>query len=212
MLIKASVFFIGLLLSFSVFANEDEHGGGGGGHEAPPAAAEHGGGGGEEHGGGHEAAAAPKATLPPWVEVESRISALEAKVKTKENNITKLIEEKNHLDTKSPKMREVIEEISKEHKEMRKAAEDLEKEKTILRYRYPERSANPKRKYEKVEVKSVQEMEANMGLDGRLQRTLNRTRQQYGADPAKKEKAAHPEPAEKHEKPVTEEGAIILQK
>lgn len=196
MLIRASMIFVfGMILSTALWANDEQ-------------------GGGDEHGGGgHEKASTSiKSGLPPWVEVESRISALEAKAKTKENNITHLIEEKNHLDAKSPKMKEVIEEISKEHRELRTTAEEIEKQKTILRYRYPERSANPQRKYEKVEVKSIQNMEKNMGLEGRLQRSLKRTRQQYGSEPEKKDKSAHPEPTEKHEKSLTEEGAIILQK
>jgi hypothetical protein len=122
-----------------------------------------------------------------------------------------LLEEKNHLPESSPKIKEIIDEVAKEHKELRATVENLEKEKTILRYRYPERSADPKRKYEKVEVKSIQDMEANMGIDGRLQRTLNRTRQQYGAEPAKPAKDSHPK-KEESEKSVSEQGAIILQK
>lgn len=195
---KISLIALIFFVSGHLFAND---------HEAPAAAE-------EAPAEGHGSGTAVKSTLPAWVEVESKLSALEARVKAKELTIEKLLGEKNHIDSKDPKMKDLITEIAKEHKEMRAAAEDLEKQKTILRYRFPERGADPKRKYEKVEIRSLKEMEANLGIEGRLQRTFKRAQQQYGETENKSPTSKHSNPIDnppESEKPH-DGGAIILQK
>jgi hypothetical protein len=189
--------------------------GSGEGHEAPPAA-EHGEHAEEGHGG---ASTSRASSLPPWVEVEAKISTLEGSVRGKKFNIERLLEEKEHLKANDPRMKQVVDELTKEHKEMRKASEDLEKQQTILRYRFPERGADPKRKYEKVEIKSLKEMETNIGLDGRLQRAFKRAQHQYGSEekvPLSQEPVPNIESTPKakgtSKGTTSEEGSIILQK
>ena len=178
-------------------AKEDAHGGGGG-HEAPA----------EASGEGHEAGAKKVEEAPGWLEIEAQISSLEAKVQSKTRAIESLIEEKNHLKAGDSSLSEVVKQLGQEDRERRKLAEELEKQKTILAFRFPERGAAKNRKYQKVEIKSISEIEANMGVDGRLNRSVKRMRSQYGAEePRQKsgkqtEKPKSPEP----------EGTIILQK
>lgn len=193
---KIKLLLLTLIFPICVLANDDAHGGG---HES----------GGGEH--GEKAETKKGSGLPEWVELESRISSIEARVKSKENNIVKLLQEKKATDVKSPRMKEIIKELASEHREMRQGAEELSKQRTILKYRYPERGADPNRKYKKVEVKSLQEMEEAIGVDGRLSKTLQRVRQQYQhAPPA--QKAAKPAPTVEPVENVEIEKSIILQK
>jgi hypothetical protein len=173
----------------------------GGGHEAPPEG---------EHGGGGEGHAEPKKVeaAPGWIEIEAQISSLEAKLQAKTRAIEGLIEEKNHLRVNDPQLAHVVTEIGKEDRERRKIAEDLEKHKTILHFRFPERGAAKNRKYEKVDIKSVDEIESSMSVDGRLNRSLKRMRGQYGSEESQKINSTAP-----IQKQIPkQEGTIIMQK
>jgi hypothetical protein len=150
-----------------------------------------------------------KVEAPPgWIEIEAQISSLEAKFQAKTRAIEGLIEEKNHLKPNDPQLARVVSEIGKEDRERRKIAVDLEKQRTILHFRFPERGAAKNRKYEKVDIKSVNEIESSMGVDGRLNRSIQRMRSQYGSEESKKPKTSSPVP----KKSTDQEGTIILQK
>lgn len=192
---KIKLLLLTLVFPICAFANDDEHGSG------------------QEGGGEHAEKAEPKkgSGLPEWIELESRISSIEAKVKSKENNIVKLLQEKKATDVKSPRMKEIIKELASEHREMRQGAEELSKQRTILKYRYPERGADPNRKYKKVEVRSLQEMEEAIGVDGRLSKTLQRVRQQYQHTPSP-QKVTKPTPTVEPAENIEIEKSIILQK
>ena len=86
MKIKCLIFSLIILISFNLHANSETT------EEKS-----------EEKGGGHEAApAAPVVTLPPWIALEAKITELSARVKSKEESLAKLLEEKNHLPANSP--------------------------------------------------------------------------------------------------------------
>jgi hypothetical protein len=198
------------LLSFSVALAND--------HEAP--AEEHGGGGGQEE--GHGGKEEPKSTLAPWVPIENKIQELHSKIKSKESNISKLIEEKNHMENNSPHLKSTVKEIVKEHKEMERLIDEYQKNVSLLKYRFPERNAKSGRTYERFEVQSIEEMEKAVGIDGKLNRNLKRMRSQYkseekSADPRKPasvvaEPTSHQPKADKKEKSIEDAGSIILQK
>ncbi len=210
----AFLFLILTSLSFYSAWAEDH----GGGHEAP-AAEEHGGGGehGEakaEGGGGH---GEPKVTLAPWVEVENKIQELYSKIKSKESTVTHLLEEKDHLPNNSPQLQHAVKEIVSEHKELRRLIEEYQKQVSILKYRFPERNAKQVRNYERFEVKSIDEMEQALGIDGKLSRNMKKMRRQY--KPNEPEPEHHREPASAHQvkapkkqQSIEEAGSIILQK
>lgn len=187
----------------------------------------------EEHGGGHEEAKGhgesaehaeggehgeAKTTLAPWVEIENKITELDAKIKAKNSNIQHLIEEKNHIDNNSPALQSTVKEIVKEHREMRELVEEYDKNVAMLKYRFPERNAKAGRTYDRIEVKSVEDMEKAVGVDGKLNRNLRKMRSQFKSE--EKSTVAHeehkPAPASKKVEPkepsIEEAHAIILQK
>lgn len=163
------------------------------------------------------APAAPVATLPPWIAIEAKIQELSSRIKSKEESMRKLLEEKNHLSENSPHVKETLKQILKEHGELKSMAEEYQKNVSMLNYRFPERNAKSGRSYDRIEVKSVSEMEQAMGMDGKLNRNLQKMRTQYGSAPkqvSKEPKA--PAPVKKTVSPaapsIEDEGAIIINK
>lgn len=178
-------------------------------HEAPA----------EEGHGEAKAEAAPAAhpvNLTPWVEVEAKIQELSAKVKTKQANLIKLFEEKNHLANNSPELKVKVQEIVKEHAEMRSLAAEYDKQLNLLKYRFPERNAKAARKYDRFEIKSVDDMEQAMGVDGKLTRNLRKVRSQYRTQ--KRDMASEavgevtPTTLKKQEGSIEDSGSIIMHK
>lgn len=114
----------------------------------------------------------------------------------------------------SPNVKPLIQEIVKEHKEMQKMIEDYDKKRSTLRYRYPERGLKIERIYKKIEAKSLADVEAAVGVDGKLNRNLHRMRSQYGS--------SNPDPAADHSLPtatpkqdngsIENSGSVILRK
>ena len=158
-----------------------------------------------------------ESALAPWVDVENKIQELSAKVKSKESNIEKLLEEKNHLDNDSPELKTAMKEVLKEHAEMRKLAEEYDRNVSLLKYRFPERNAKAGRKYDRIEVKSVDEIEQAMSVDGKLNRNMKRMRSQFKPDTttatnAETNAKKAPTAKEKKSESIEDAGSVILQK
>lgn len=165
-----------------------------GGHEAPKS---------DEHGGGSHEEAKAKVELPEWVEMQSRLMGLETQMSQKREIIRRLIEEKEHLKANSPEVKPVVDEMVTAHKELQKLMGDYEKESTIFKYRFPERGAKKGRTYSPIEIRTLQEMEHELGMEGRLTRNLKKIRSQY--KPGKPEPVTEKSSAEKN--PHTPEAA-----
>jgi hypothetical protein len=182
---------------------------------------------GEEKGGGHEEAAhgegekkaeghgEEKSVSAPWVEVENQIQELYSKIKMKESTILHLLEEKDHMPDNSPLLHQAVKEIVQEHRELRHLVEEYDKKVSILKYRFPERNSKQLRTYDRVEVKSIDDMEKALGIDGKLSRNMKRMRNTYEPESkpvAQEPVAAKPEPAVKKEPSIEDAHSIILQK
>jgi len=197
-----------LIFSFSVWANEH-----GEGHEAPKAEEK------KEEGHGEAKAEGEKA-LAPWVEIESKIQEYSARIKSKQESLQKLLEEKNHLPNNSPQLRENLSEMLKEHAELKHLVEEYEKNVNLLYYRYPERHVKSTRKYDHIEVHSIDEMEKAMGVDGKLSRNLKVMKTQYKNSqeatavptPVEEAPAAKKVPGKAKDPSIEEADSIILQK
>lgn len=162
----------------------------------------------DAHSGDNEHGVTKAEEQPGWLELEAQISSLEAKLTAKNRAIEALIEEKAHVKATSSKLNQIIEEIGKEDRERRQIAEQLEKQKTILHFRYPERGARKDRKYQRAEMKTVEDIESNLGIEGRLNHSLKKMRGQYGEE--EKKKTGSPAKSPKNE--ANEEGSILMQK
>lgn len=216
--VLAIVSFFAVFPSQNLWANEHgeakaEHGDSSG-HESKEEGHGEGKEGGHEGGGKEEG----KSSLSPWLEIENKITELNSKIKSKEANILLLIEEKNHLPNNSPELKHIVKEIVKEHKEMRGLAEEYEKQITLLKYRFPERNAKANRSYDRIEVRSVEEMEHAVGIDGKLNRNLKRMRSQFKSEDKSSPVAVEASPSKsaskkpKSEPNIEEAGAIVIHK
>lgn len=111
--------------------------------------------------------------------VQARVQTLEAKVKSAEDEIQKLIVEKQHTkDTQ--KVNEIIKQMLTLHRELQKNAKEYDQQRALLKYRYPEKGQSEEREYERHEVKSLEDMESQMSLTSSVKRTLKKVRSQYG--------------------------------
>jgi hypothetical protein len=153
-----------LLLSLLVFANE--------GGEAPPA---------ENHGGG-EAGAAPSADQKAQKElqdVEKQVAGLAAKIKAKNDSIEHLLTQKN-IESDAEKTAELVKLVQQEHRELKTLTSEYNTQLGILQYRFPERGLNLQRRYQRLDTKSIDEMEKNLGLDAHLKKSRDKIKTVYG--------------------------------
>lgn len=151
--------------------------------------------------GGAEAKKESKPKGDDFNSVQAKVSALEAKVKAGNEDIDKLIEEKQA--TKDPqKIQEIVKQMVTAHKELEKNAKEYDQQRSLLKYRYPEKDQKIEREYERIEVKSLDEMEGQKSVSASIKHTLQNVRNQYG-EPEKKESSATKAETKKEEKPKT---------
>lgn len=161
---------LSLSLSFSAIANE-----------APPAE-------------GAPAAEPPKISLEDkqqqertkeWMDVVSSLSSQKAKIKSKEDTIKEIIQHKNHAKNKAA-AEGLVAELLKEHKELTKLLEEYNTNAQLLKYRYPDVGITEKRKYEKLEVKSLDDFEQGQTIEGQIKKTVSKLKTHYGVKDDKK--------------------------
>lgn len=187
---------------------------------APAFASEHGGGGEEkkegEHGGGGGEKAAPKerrTSEATYAEVQAKVSGLEAKIRSAEDEIAKLIAEKQHTTNKE-RTSQIVTEMVKLHREMQTNVREYDQQRSLLKYRYPEKGVGGEaREYERIEVKSLDEMEDSLSLSSSVNKTLKKVRTQYEKPdaPVKSEKKSSKKSQEKTEEPALT-APVILKK
>ncbi len=136
----------------------------------------------EGGGGGKPAEAVPTASArsaeDSFAEVQARVAGLEAKIHSGETEIEKLIIEKQH-STNPERTQEIITQMVTLHREMSKNLKEYDQQRSLLKYRYPEKGGMAKREYERIEVKSLAEIEDSMSLSSSLNKTMQKVRTQY---------------------------------
>jgi ribosomal protein S15P/S13E len=191
------ILFVLLATASVSFANE---GGGHGGGEAP------------KEGEGKAEKKEVKSAEDSYSVVQGRVQALEAKVHSSQEEIEKLITEKQH--TSDPeKVNEIIRQILTMHKELEKNLKEYDQQRSLLKYRYPEKANAEKREYERIELKSVEDMESQMSVTSSVNKTLKKVRQQYGTpenETAKKENSHKKTPGKPAQPSLTD--PVILKK
>lgn len=131
------------------------------------------------------------AELPEWVQVQSTIAALRGKINSQKTSIDGLIKAKQK--EKDPKkLLEIVNTLTKEHKDHRKTIEEYNKEINLLKYRFPEVGLKGKEKYERMQLKSLEDMETEMTLEGQINKAVGKMRSQYGTEKAPSPEAKAP--------------------
>lgn len=124
--------------------------------------------------------ASKKATkLPEWIEIQNKLNTLDAKITAKKDSIGQLVVQKKQAAS-SDEAKRIVDTMVSEHKEMVKMTQEYEKLRTILNYRYPERARQGTKKYSRIQVKQLSEIEEEYGVEGKLNKNIKKMRQQYG--------------------------------
>ena len=128
-----------------------------------------------------------------WLELSGRVQALKAKIKLRQDNLKKFIEEKQ-VEKSPQKVAEIIKQMVEEHKGLEKDAAEYNQQSSVLRYRFPEKSlAGEKRKYERVEVGTLEQLENQMTLDVKIKKTVSKAQRQFPNRPQYTEPSLPPE-------------------
>ncbi len=111
---------------------------------------------------------------------------MEAKVRSAEQEIQKLVDAKGAASSPQ-QVNDIIKNMLKVHTELKTNIEEYERQRSLLKYRYPEKTMTDGREYERLELKSLEEMEGAASLSASIHKTLRKVRIQF----PDKESAGH---------------------
>lgn len=114
-----------------------------------------------------------------WMDLGSQISALKTKIKAKEDNIKEIIKHKHHAATKA-EAEHAVNNLLKEHSELKKMEEEYNEKTQLLKYRYPDVGITEKRKYERIKIKSIEDYEQIMTLESQVKKSVIKVKEHYG--------------------------------
>ena len=120
-----------------------------------------------------------------WSDVVSGLGSLKAKIATKEDTIKEIIHHKEHAKNKA-EQEVLVNELLKEHKELTKMLDEYNSNAQLLKYRYPDVGITEKRKYEKIEMKSLDEYEKSQTIEVQIKKTVSKLKSHYGVKEEKK--------------------------
>ncbi|MBC7421525.1 MAG: hypothetical protein H7328_12430 [Bdellovibrio sp.] len=153
-----------------------------------------------------------------WADVQKKLADAKAKLEAQDILVKNLIIEKSQ--STGSEQNNKNEQIQVEHRKLQKMTDDYNLLRSDYETKFPEKGVKESRIYNRAEVKSIEGMQSDLTLEGRLNKLHNKVISQYprsaNPEPAVKKssdaknKKAIPAPAVKSEKEVTEQ--IILQK
>lgn len=114
----------------------------------------------------------------PWPEHLAKIQKLKSEIDALEGEIKHMIHEKRGSHVESS-VREITEEIAAKYKTLKEASDKLEEETTHIRFKHPEQADQLDRKYARHHLKSIDDLESEVGIDGRLDRIKRRVAETF---------------------------------
>jgi hypothetical protein len=114
-----------------------------------------------------------------WELHSAGLKATVGKIRSKENSIAELIQLKK-VTTDQAKMSELLTKLTVEHKELSGLYHDFETEKQHIRFEHPEEGPKVDRQYRPLKLKTLDEFEAEGGIDGKLSELKNKVKKKYG--------------------------------
>lgn len=104
-----------------------------------------------------------------WGQHEVNLKAYAGKIRGVEEEIQGLIQQKNQ--NRNPDVREeLLKEIVKKNQERLKLYKEYKKEQEHIRFEHPAKGDKSERKYRRVKLKSLDDLEDELGVDGQLSR------------------------------------------
>lgn len=114
-----------------------------------------------------------------WMDLSSQISGLKTKINGKEEAIKEIIKHKHHAKNKS-EAEHAVQNLLKEHAELKKLQEEYNEKTQLMKYRYPDVGVTEKRKYERIKVKSIEDYEQMIGLESDVKKSVIKIKEHYG--------------------------------
>ena len=109
------------------------------------------------------------ASADPWPEHSARLPAFAKKLEDLEKETKELLEQKKAAEEPAA-LRDIIKQLSEKEKAMAEAAKAYEAERLHIRFKHPDRADVIERQYVHYKLKSLDELENEIGIDGRLDR------------------------------------------
>jgi hypothetical protein len=113
------------------------------------------------------------AEAKPWAEHAQKLAAFSHQIEQGESEIHELIEEKRHSHDANH-VAEIMKSIGERQRAIEKASSQYEEERQHVRFQHPEKNDQLDHVYVRHEVKSVDELENDLGIDARLDRVKAR--------------------------------------
>ncbi len=112
-------------------------------------------------------------------EVEKQVASLSAKIKAKSDSIENLLKQKT-TERNSEKLSEIVKLVQQEHRDLEKLTREYNAKLGVLQYRFPERGLSLGRRYQRLNTKSLDDMEKTLGLEAHLKKSREKAKTVYG--------------------------------
>ncbi len=130
------------------------------------------------------------------MDLEKQVTGLAAKVKAKSDSVELLLKQKS-VEKDPDKLMEIVKLVQQEHRELEQVTRDYNTQLGVLQYRYPERGLSKSRRYQRMNTKSLEDIEKTLGLDAHLKNSRERVKTVYGVkDSPKKDGTVKQDPKE----------------
>jgi hypothetical protein len=134
-------------------------------------------------------------------DVEKQVATLAARIKAKRDSVETLLRQKS-VERDPEKLTEIVRLVQEDHRELEKLTREYNTQLGVLQYRFPERGVTLGRRYQRLDTKSLDEMEKTLGLEAHLKKSRNKVKTVYGVKDKTPTKSKTPL---KKEETVTEE-------
>jgi hypothetical protein len=129
-----------------------------------------------------------------WPQHEVDMRGYVIKIKHLEEDRDNLLKEKA-FTRDNARMDEIIKELNKVYKEIEKAYMEFNREKEHIRFEHPEQGDIMERKYRRVRMKTLEERESELGLNGKLNVMKYKLEQTYNKNYKPSKPSHSPEPS-----------------
>jgi hypothetical protein len=127
---------------------------------------------------------AQRAAARPWSEHVNHLALLSHTIETDETEIRSLIQQKRHVE-EPEQIAQIMRQIGERHKNLQKVTLEYEEERQHVRFEHPEKNEQLERSYVRHDLKSVDDFENEMGLDGKLDVVRAKVLRTFPLPPAK---------------------------
>lgn len=137
---------------------------------------------------------------------ETKRLTLEREVEALEQEMKGLIHHQ-HQAHGNDEVKRIVDTLAATHKKYSKTLKDYEELRLHVRFKHPDEADQSERNYRRFTVKSLKELESEVGLDGRLDRIKQRVLATFPIPQLEKEKEPEPKVHPFFRKPASETGA-----